>query len=50
MGGQRAAGLRHFDEWEKTQQLGYEPLHYKNGMFYINGPTWTEQTIEYWGQ
>jgi beta-xylosidase len=37
----------HLEEWEKTPQLGYEPLRYKNGMFYINGPTWTEQNIGY---
>ena len=33
--------------WEKTPQMGIEPVYYKNGMFYINGPTWTEQVIEY---
>ena len=33
--------------WEKTPQLGIEPVHYKEGMFYINGPTWTEQCVEY---
>ncbi len=33
--------------WEKTPQLGIEPVHYKDGMFYINGPTWTEQVIDY---
>jgi xylan 1,4-beta-xylosidase len=33
--------------WEKTPQLGIEPVHYKDGMFYINGPTWTQQCIEY---
>lgn len=34
-------------DWEKTPQLGIEPVHYRDGMFYINGPTWTEQIIEY---
>jgi xylan 1,4-beta-xylosidase len=33
--------------WEKTPQLGIEQVHYKEGMFYINGPTWTEQCVEY---
>ena len=33
--------------WEKTPQLGIEPVHYKDGMFYITGPTWTEQCVEY---
>lgn len=28
-------------------QLGYEPTEYKNGRFYINGPTWTPQVIRY---
>jgi len=35
-----------FEPWEKTPQMGFEPVHYKNGMFYINGPTWTEQIIK----
>jgi len=26
-------------------QMGYEPLQYKDGCFFINGPTWTKQTI-----
>ncbi len=33
--------------WEKTPQMGIEPVYYKNGMFYINGPTWTKQCVEY---
>jgi beta-xylosidase len=33
--------------WEKTPQMGIEPVFYKDGMFYIAGPTWTEQTLEY---
>jgi xylan 1,4-beta-xylosidase len=33
--------------WEKTPQLGIEPVYYKEGMFYIKGPTWTKQSIEY---
>jgi len=36
-----------FESWEKTPQMGYEPLHSKNGMFYIHGPTWTEQIVDY---
>ena len=32
---------------EKTPQLGIEPVKYKNGMFYIVGPTWTKQCVEY---
>ena len=36
-----------FEPWEKTPQLGIEPVYYKNGMFYIKGPTWTEQCIDY---
>lgn len=35
-----------FEEWELTPQLGIEPVEYKDGMFYINGPTWTKQTIK----
>ncbi|MGA9294717.1 MAG: family 43 glycosylhydrolase [Ignavibacteriaceae bacterium] len=34
-------------DWEKTPQLGIEPVNYKDGMFYINGPTWTEQCVDY---
>jgi len=36
-----------FQPWELTPQMGIEPVTYKDGMFYITGPTWTEQTIEY---
>lgn len=36
-----------FESWESTPQLGIEPVTYKDGMFYINGPTWTEQIIRY---
>lgn len=32
--------------WEKTPQMGIEPLFYKDGMFYIKGPTWTQQCVE----
>lgn len=32
--------------WEKTEQMGIEPVFYKNEMFYINGPTWTIQCVE----
>ena len=34
-------------DWEQTPQLGIEPVYFVHGMFYINGPTWTEQCIEY---
>ena len=33
--------------WEKVPQLGIEPVHFKNGRFYINGPTWTKQCVRY---
>jgi len=36
-----------FEAWEHTPQMGYEPIHYENGRFYIKGPTWTEQIISY---
>ncbi|MBC7888217.1 MAG: family 43 glycosylhydrolase [Ferruginibacter sp.] len=36
-----------FEPWEKTPQMGYEPVYYKNGRFYIKSATWTEQVIEY---
>jgi xylan 1,4-beta-xylosidase len=35
------------EPWEKTPQLGIEPVYYKNEMFYIKGPTWTKQSLEY---
>jgi len=35
-----------FQPWELTPQMGYEPVYFKDGRFYIKGPTWTEQ-IEY---
>jgi beta-xylosidase len=36
-----------FESWELTPQMGYEPVEYRDGMFYINGPTWTKQIIKY---
>jgi len=36
-----------FESWELTPQMGIEPIYYKNGMFFINGPTWTKQCVEY---
>lgn len=36
-----------FQPWELGPQMGIEPVHYKDGMFYITGPTWTEQIIKY---
>jgi xylan 1,4-beta-xylosidase len=33
--------------WEKTPQMGIEPVIYENGVFSISGPTWTEQVVEY---
>jgi xylan 1,4-beta-xylosidase len=35
------------EPWEKTPQLGIEPVYYRNEMFYIRGPTWTKQGVEY---
>jgi xylan 1,4-beta-xylosidase len=34
-------------DWEKTPQMGYEPVYYRDGRFYISGPTWTEQIVNY---
>lgn len=36
-----------FEDWEKTPQLGIEPVYFGNGLFHICGPTWTEQVITY---
>ncbi|WEK70325.1 MAG: family 43 glycosylhydrolase [Candidatus Chryseobacterium colombiense] len=36
-----------FEPWELGPQMGIEPVYYKDGMFYINPPTWTEQIIKY---
>ncbi|MEO7767899.1 MAG: family 43 glycosylhydrolase, partial [Ferruginibacter sp.] len=36
-----------FEPWEKTPQMGIEPVDYKDGRFFIKGPTWTEQIINY---
>ena len=32
--------------YDTAPQLGYEPLQYRDGLFYVNGPTWTEQVVE----
>lgn len=34
------------EKWEFTPQMGLEPVHFKDGRFYISGPTWTEQSID----
>jgi xylan 1,4-beta-xylosidase len=34
-------------DWERTPQLGIEPVTFENGLFHIQGPTWTEQVVEY---
>ena len=34
-------------DWERTPQLGIEQVHYIDGRFYIDGPTWTKQCVEY---
>jgi beta-xylosidase len=36
-----------FEPWEKTPQLGIEPVYFKDGIFHIKGPTWTEQIVGY---
>lgn len=28
-------------------QMGYEPLQYRDGRFYLDGPTWTPQIVRY---
>jgi xylan 1,4-beta-xylosidase len=33
--------------WEAYPQLGYEPVAYRDGRFFINGPTWIEQVVTY---
>lgn len=35
------------EDWEMVPQLGIEPVSYRDGRFYIAGPTWTEQSIRY---
>jgi len=39
--------LIHWKQHSFFPQLGYEPVYYKDGRFYIQGPTGTEQIIEY---
>ncbi|HSC52952.1 MAG TPA: family 43 glycosylhydrolase [Phnomibacter sp.] len=36
-----------FEAWEKVPQMGYEPVYYEKGRFYIKGPSWTEQIVQY---
>ncbi|HPM31509.1 MAG TPA: family 43 glycosylhydrolase [Chryseolinea sp.] len=36
-----------FEPWEKTPQLGIEPVYYEDGIFLIKEPTWTKVSIEY---
>jgi hypothetical protein len=32
---------------DSHEQLGIEPLHFRNNRWSVAGPTWTEQTIEW---
>jgi xylan 1,4-beta-xylosidase len=34
------------EPWELYPQLGYEPLQYRDGIFRLDGPTWTEQIVD----
>ncbi|HOY54665.1 MAG TPA: family 43 glycosylhydrolase [Opitutaceae bacterium] len=34
-------------DWEKSPQLGIEPVTYRDGRFYIQKATWTEQAVKY---
>ncbi|MCP9753482.1 glycoside hydrolase family 43 protein [Ferruginibacter sp. HRS2-29] len=36
-----------FQPWELTPQMGYEPVYFKDGRFYIKPASWTEQIITY---
>ncbi|MFC2136587.1 hypothetical protein ACFLTE_00280 [Bacteroidota bacterium] len=36
-----------FESRELIPQISYEPIYYENGRFYIKGPTWTEQIVNY---
>jgi xylan 1,4-beta-xylosidase len=36
-----------FEVWELRPQLGIEPVFFKDGIFHIKGPTWTEQIVNY---
>lgn len=35
------------EDWELCTQLGFEPVEYRDGRFFINGPTWTEQVVTF---
>jgi xylan 1,4-beta-xylosidase len=43
--GQKFPAINEMDE--PKPQLGIEPLYFRNGLFAIGGPTWTEQTVRY---
>lgn len=34
-------------DWEKTPQMGIEPVYFKDGLYHIDGPTWTLQKVKY---
>ena len=36
-----------FKPWELVPEMGIEPVYFKDGIFHIKGPTWTEQVITY---
>ena len=31
--------------YDTMPHLGFEPLQFRNGFFYVNGPTWTKQSV-----
>lgn len=36
----------HYQETDKPDSLGFDPIWIEDGVIKTNGPTWTEQTIE----
>ncbi len=36
-----------FKPWELVPEMGIEPVYFKNGIFHIKGPSWTQQIINY---
>lgn len=44
--GTNVIGNPHVPIYDDTsEQLGFDPLHYSDGVWHANGPTWTEQTV-----
>jgi hypothetical protein len=39
--------VRPVDFHQSRSKLGIEPLHFRDGVFTVDGPTWVEQVVQW---